>query len=280
MDKVELDKQLIVLSEIANKYRDKETSDIEGYNTDSVNSISAPIEESVVKYNTNILEQTCNCKDWTIKRKNYSFNDPRRFCKHLIFLLTDDELDSDLSFYKDDFKYYKEHKKGYKLNFEDIFHIPNTDYKIQVNYEKDWMNLFHKNGLRYGILFNEYNEIYWAKEPSKPDDFEVVESFLTDLLIGDIDELTQNEKNMIQDKISTQITEYYQKYRNKNYIIYGVSWDDDEYGEELHWSYIVVNQNIIYLSLHGKELYIIRDKENNHNKRTKFGNSIFFQSWR
>lgn len=263
MNNIELDRQLTVLADIANNYRRKERNCIEEYGINSIQSLGS-IEENIIKYTTNLVEQTCNCKDWNIKRKNYTYNDPRRFCKHLVFLLNNDKLESALSFFKEDFEYYQNNKKGYKLNFEDIFTIPNANYKIQVNYERDWMNLFDKNGLRYGILLDEYNQINWAKKLPKPDDYKIVESFLIDLLVGKINELTKNEKNEIQDKINTPITEYFQKYRNKDYIVYGVNWAEDEDGEELHWSYIVINEDVIYLSLNNNNLYIIRNEDDNN----------------
>jgi len=60
------------------------------------------------------------------------------------------------------------------------------------------MSLFDENGVKYGILLDEYNQIHWTKKIEKPHNYKTVELFLVELLIGDILELTVEEKNKIQ----------------------------------------------------------------------------------
>jgi len=264
-DENKLDYQVKILADISNNYRDKEMNSIDEYDTYKISSDNL-IEESCIEYKTDLLKQSCNCKDWTIKRNLYDYDDPRRFCKHLISLLDINKLEDELLFFKEDFQYYKNNEKGYKLNFEKIIRIPNTKYKLQVNYEKDWMNLFDNNGLRYGVLLDEYGQINWTTKIEKPHDYETVELFLIKLLIGDIAELTEEEKNRIQKELDTVITEYFQKCRNNEYIIYGMDYDSEKsyeegfenYGEELDWSYIIINKDIIYVSLNGRNFYLER----------------------
>jgi len=264
-DNDKLEYHLQTLSGISNSYKNKEMNSIDEYRIPQIES-SNTIEESIIIYNSNLLEQSCNCKDWTIKRSSYNYNDPRRFCKHLIFSLDINNLKDELLFFKEDFQYYKNNEKGYKLNFDEIIKIPNTNYKLQVNYERDWMSLFDNNGLRYGVILGELNQIFWTKKIEKPNDYKTVESFLIKSLIGDIPELNNEEKNKIQDELNTTVTEYFQKCCNNNYIIYGMDWDSDKsyevgyenYGEELHWSHIIIDKYLIYLNLNGRNTYIIR----------------------
>jgi len=264
-----LDYYVNILADISNSYRNKEMSNIDEYDINQISSGNS-IEESINLYNTDLSKQSCNCKDWAVKRNSYKYNDPRRFCKHLIFLLDIDNLKNELLFFKEDFQYYKSNNKGYKLNFEEVIKVPNTNYKLQVNYERDWMNLFDENGLKYGVLLDEYNQIHWTKQIEKPNDYKIVELFLVELLIGDTPELTVEEKNKIQNELNTTVTEYFQKCRKNDYIIYGMDWDSEKsyeegyenYGEELHWSYIIVNKYIIYLNLNGRNTYITREIEN------------------
>lgn len=43
-------------------------------------------------YDVNIEELTCTCKDWTCRRHNFSKDNPRRLCKHLLQALELNEL--------------------------------------------------------------------------------------------------------------------------------------------------------------------------------------------
>lgn len=43
-------------------------------------------------YEVNVDELTCTCKDWTCRRHNFSKDNPRRLCKHLVQALELDKL--------------------------------------------------------------------------------------------------------------------------------------------------------------------------------------------
>jgi hypothetical protein len=260
----------IKLEDISNSYREKE-KDSCNYENYEPKPLNYSITNSIERYKTNLSSQLCECKNWLEQRHSYKINDPRRFCKHLISLLDISSLRNELLYYKEDFQYYKKNEKGYRLNFETIIDIPNTTHKILFNYENDWMSLLTINGLKYGILFNEYNNIYWTKKDERPIDYTIVEIFLLNLMLGKIHKLNENERNEIQKHLKTIVINFFKKEQSKDYIIYGMDWDSEksyddgykDYGKELYWNNIVVNNIDIFVNLNGKNFIIKRNTEIN-----------------
>ena len=52
-------------------------------------------------YNTDTEKLTCSCKDWEEVRSNYSMDNPRRLCKHIINKLDTDNLPTNLKYFKE-----------------------------------------------------------------------------------------------------------------------------------------------------------------------------------
>jgi len=266
-----------IVENISEKYKNIEIIQANNYTSDTyckkIDSYS--IKDSISKYKTNINNQQCFCPDWLELRNHYEIDDPRRFCKHLINLLNIDNLSNTLLFYKKNFKFYRENEKGYKLNFYKVIDIPNSNYKLQLNYNHDWMDFLSNDGLRYGVLFDRYNQIYWTKD--KPHNYKIIELFLIELLFGNLYKLSNDEKNQIQSKLTTQVIEFFEKEKTDKYIIYGMDWDGEkylekgfqDYGEELHWNNITITNEIIFVNLNDRNFTIQRDIEKNYSIHNK-----------
>ena len=59
-------------------------------------------------YDTDIQNLTCTCKDWQETRKDYTTNDPRRLCKHIINKLDINNLPSSIKYFKESIEFYQE----------------------------------------------------------------------------------------------------------------------------------------------------------------------------
>ncbi len=124
-------------------------------------------------YDTNIKNLTCSCKDWTERRNIYSYDDPRRLCKHIIHMLNTEDLPKQLQHYREELEYDQKKEYGFKLSFESIVKFPINNLIMLLHY--DWMDVFDERGNRYGLL-NSYQELHWAGK-KKPIGYEEVESY-------------------------------------------------------------------------------------------------------
>lgn len=135
-------------------------------------------KDEIKERSTNIINLTCNCKNWKLTRKKFLQEDPRRLCKHIIQALDIENIQSDLKRYREDILFYKKQKKGFPDNFTSIINIDNTTYKLLYKKDFDWMNLYDINSMKYGVLLTIDGEVYWAKKNGKPENYKIVEDFL------------------------------------------------------------------------------------------------------
>lgn len=132
-------------------------------------------------YSTNIDKLTCTCEDWQLLRSKFSINDPRILCRHLLSKLDINNIDSNLSRYKQNIVFYKDKDKGFLDDFNALMDIEGTTYKLLYKYDYEWMSFFDADGTKYGVMLNQYNNIAWTNLYGKPLDYEKVEKFLMSL---------------------------------------------------------------------------------------------------
>lgn len=127
-------------------------------------------------YNVNEETQTCTCLDWKETRQNFALNDPRRLCKHIINKLDINNLSNEFKYFIESLKYYQENEKGFTKDFEEIIYLIETDCKILYT-KDDWINVYDKDGNKYGFLPYSYEGGFkWAKD-KKPKNFQEIEIY-------------------------------------------------------------------------------------------------------
>ena len=130
-------------------------------------------DELMNGYKTDITELTCSCLDWTEIRMEYSRNDPRRLCKHIINKLDINNLPNSIKKFKEDIEFYQEQEWGFKTDFEKVVELGSLTLLKSL----DWTDVF-ENGIRYGVKKEDFSDnIYWANN-LKPKEYELVEIFL------------------------------------------------------------------------------------------------------
>lgn len=230
------------------------------------------IEASIKKYHTDTITQRCRCKDWKLTRNTYNYNDPRRLCKHLIYLLNIESLDEDLNFFKDNLGYYKSKEMGYKnksYEFETIIRL--NEYKLEINYNNIWMNLYTKEGLKYGILFDEHSNFYWSTKYEKPNDYKEIELKLFDILYEHIIYLTHSETQQIRELVPTFIENITLQEKEENFLKYCINCKYDDFYDDykftnsdiLDFHSIKVNNYEIILNLKSKTHILKRNFSTN-----------------
>ena len=86
--------------------------------------------DNTIFYDVDIVNQSCTCNDWILERSNYSKDDPRRLCKHIISTLDINHLSDELKYFKESLKYYQENQKGFTKEFDEVMYILEADCKI------------------------------------------------------------------------------------------------------------------------------------------------------
>ncbi len=129
------------------------------------------------KYDTNIKEKTCSCKDWTDTRSHYELYDPRRLCKHLIQELKDLDVQQHYPYYQQEIAFYKNKERGFKRDFDEIIDLSKFGLMVFVS---EWCDVFDIKGNRYGFRFDwETGDKIWAKG-IKPNNYQEVEQIFQD----------------------------------------------------------------------------------------------------
>jgi hypothetical protein len=127
-------------------------------------------------YNTDSENQTCTCLDWKETRQEFKLNDPRRLCKHIINKLNINNLSKELMYFKESLEFYKSKEYGFYTDFNEVIYISQVDCKILYK-NCDWMNIFDKNGNKYGFLVYGNDGCFkWANN-KKPNLFEEIEIY-------------------------------------------------------------------------------------------------------
>ena len=179
-------------------------------------------------YNTDIKNLTCSCKDWLKSRKNYSYDDPRRLCKHLISKIDINNLPNSIKIFREDILYFKEQERGFNRNFTSILKIPDSNCIVLYKENYDWMSVFDTNGKRYGVLLSGTGNIYWARK-EKPEQYEPIENFfLSDKYLPPT-KLLKSEANEIREKAHIQMSFHLGIYENSSkYLVYELSGNSDK----------------------------------------------------
>jgi hypothetical protein len=121
-------------------------------------------------YKVNLKKLTCNCPDFTKKRKKFDKDDPRRLCKHLVRSIQDPydyynfEVGSQVI-------YCQLKKIGFPCNnFRLTISIDNEPHTAYINKDpnKSWIDVFDKQN-KYGFNVKEQRWSY-GDAPKRGDD--------------------------------------------------------------------------------------------------------------
>ena len=127
-------------------------------------------------YNTNLENQTCTCLDWKETRQEFKLNDPRRLCKHIINKLDINNLPTELKYFIESLEYYQKNQKSFTKDFDNVKYILEVDCKILYR-KDDWINVYDKNGNKYGFLPYSYDAGFKWAENKKPKKFQEIEIY-------------------------------------------------------------------------------------------------------
>ena len=154
-------------------------------------------------YDTDTKKLTCTCKDWTESRKEFSLNDPRRLCKHIINQLDINNLPNEIKRFKTSIKFYQEKEKGYNKYFDRLIEIPKSNFIAEYT-DGDWINIFDNESNRYGFLIKD-NEYIWAKS-TKPKEHQTIEMFFAKEEYQPVVALSNNEIKNIENSLDNKFT--------------------------------------------------------------------------
>ncbi len=226
----------------------------------AINNFFTILKSANGKYITDAKNLTCSCPDWKEKRYQYTTNDPRRLCKHLIQKLDENNLVQEVFKYKDNILFYKSKNKGFRDDFNHLIEIPNTGCTLLYKYEFEWMNLFDEDGNKYGFLIGGNGNFSWSKE-TKPASSNTIELFFTkseyllpiDLLKEEIDEIIKVISGKY--KILQENNHGYSSIAN----IYDIVNEDGDYRDA---GTVNVSNEKIDIKLYGSDngFTLIRDK--------------------
>ena len=229
------------------------------------------------EYSTDIEKLTCTCLDWQEKRCQYAMDDPRRLCKHIVKKLDLNSLLKAVKYFRESIVYYQSNNKGFNdFDFDKIIHLPQNDLKI-LGYENlfhgIWMNVYDKEGNRYGFLIDRYTFAFiWAKE-KKPIGYEEVEEYFSQpymklplrLQEYEKNELIQYIKMMIPGKETSHFSiEEDQDIPSPSGIYYSAGEQNDNVRNIIDHQIrgiVVKNDEMIIEVYGGKEYSIARDCE-------------------
>lgn len=149
----------------------------------AINNFFTTLKSVNGKYITDAENLTCSCPDWKEKRYQYTTDDPRRLCKHIVKKLDLNTLPKTIKHFRESIEYYQSHGKGFNdFDFDKIIYLPQNDLKVfgfENLFHAIWMNVYDKEGHRYGFLINEHSfEFIWAKQ-KKPIGYEEVEKYFS-----------------------------------------------------------------------------------------------------
>ncbi len=127
-------------------------------------------------YDTNIKNLTCSCLDWQTKRAEYSIDDPRRLCKHIINKFDIENLPESMKYYKEHILYCQEREMPFRREFQEIMPLLDKKYIALYN-DNDWTNIYNEEGEEFALIITSFNDCFkWAKD-KKPEDFQAIEIY-------------------------------------------------------------------------------------------------------
>lgn len=225
-------------------------------------------------YETDINNLTCTCKNWKLLRSQFPIDDPRRLCKHLIKKIDIDNMDSNLNRYKYEIKFYKNKNSGFPDNFNALIDIEGTSHTLfYIQENQSWMSLFDSDGIRYGVMHDNYERVVWTNTYGKPEDYEKVEKYFNQLTVKLPLWLQEYEKNELIHYMKTVIPgkenshfriELHQYIPNPSEIYYSAHEENDNshYIDDNEIYMIVVKKDIMIIEMYGgKKYHIARDCE-------------------
>ena len=208
-------------------------------------------------YNTDTKKLTCSCKDWTESRKEFSLNDPRRLCKHIINQLDINNLPNDIKRFKTSITFYQENQKGYNKYFDKLIEIPNSDFIAEYT-DGDWINIFDNEFNRYGFLIKD-DEYIWAKS-TKPKEYQTIEIFFAKEEYQPVVALTNNEIKNIENSLDNKFT-----IEEGNFVVttqerpYEISAKDEKI--DTYYDMISTTNEVVSIDFQEEKYTFLRDKE-------------------
>jgi len=208
-------------------------------------------------YNTDTKKLTCSCKDWTESRKEFSLNDPRRLCKHIINQLDINNLPNEIKRFKTSITFYQENQKGYNKYFDKLIEIPNSDFIAEYT-DGDWINIFDNEFNRYGFLIKD-DEYIWAKS-TKPKEYQTIEIFFAKEEYQPVVALTNNEIKNIENSLDNKFT-----IEEGNFVVttqerpYEISAKDEKI--DTYYDMISTTNEVVSIDFQEEKYTFLRDKE-------------------
>jgi hypothetical protein len=140
--------------------------------TEKMNSFSEPDKS----YEVNATLITCTCPNFREDRQQFSSNDPRRLCKHLVkHFLKNNSLPPNLYFYKDGIEWCAQYNRGFpfdKNKFDDVIGDKRISIMTPKMITEDdyWVDVYY-DGKRYGytLAFEK-----WSYETPPPYEEKIV----------------------------------------------------------------------------------------------------------
>ena len=206
--------------------------------------------DNSLEYIVNLDELSCTCKDWTVERFNYSKDDPRRLCKHIIQKIDICTLSNELKYFAGSIKYCKENKYSFSKDFEEIIYIENADCKVLYK-DSGWINIYDVNGFEYGLMINGSN-FTWTNTKEKPLNYTEIEKFFYNNDLLEAVELSNEEKLFITHLLisegykNVELEINYEFERCANSLIYDVVYDDNN--ETYLGNYVEITNEVFKFS--------------------------------
>ena len=218
-------------------------------------SMVKSFKDETVEYSVDIDGLSCTCKDWIEIRSNYSKDDPRRLCKHIIQIIDVNNLSDELKYFIEDIEYYKDNKYGTKI-FNEMIYIKKADCKVVLK-DSDWFDVYDSNGKKYGLNLRDIN-FMWTNNTGKPLNYIEIERFFYDDNLLEAIELFDSEKSFIVNllnnsgykDISLELNYIY--VRSKNCLIYDVEYKDLKGNDFFSTEIEVSNENFKFDSRNGE----------------------------
>lgn len=244
----------------------------------AINNFFTVLKSANDKYITDAKKLTCSCLDWKENRYQYTTDDPRRLCKHIVKRLDLNALPKTIKHFRESIEYYQSHDKGFNdFDFDKIIYLPQNDLKVfgfENLFHSIWMNVYDNEGHRYGFLINAHSfEFIWAKQ-KKPIGYEEVEDYFSHPSMTLPSRLQEYEKNELifymkaiiprKKDSSFRIEEAHQYIPSPSGIYYLVDESNkninNRIAHEIRW--VVVKHDVMIIEEYdGKEYSIARNLE-------------------
>jgi len=114
--------------------------------------------------------------DWKSTRMQYTANDPRRLCKHIINKLDINNLPDSIKRFKEDIEFCQDRGWGFKTDFEKVVELGN----LTLLDTHEWIDVYDEYGIRYAVKKEDFIDVFYWEHKRKPENYDVVEKYLAE----------------------------------------------------------------------------------------------------